>query len=112
MIVESGEQSSLYLIQRGTVRKQIKLAAIVVFVSLPGEKEQTLYIVLTKAQEILEPFYFWKVIESRKINVKNILNRIIYPVQNIFVIGDYISILGNIETIFRPDCNNRALNHK
>ena len=77
MIVESGEQSSLYLIQRGTVRKQIKLAAIVVFVSLPGEKEQTLYIVLTKAQEILEPFYFWKVIESRKINVKNILNRII-----------------------------------
>lgn len=57
MIVESGEQSGLYLIQRGTVRKQIKLATIVVFVSLPGEKEQTFYIVLIKAQELLEPFH-------------------------------------------------------
>lgn len=68
MIVESGEQSGLYLIQRGTVRKQIKLATIVVFVSLPGEKEQTLYIVLTKAQEFLEPFY----IGDSKLNLQKL----------------------------------------
>lgn len=39
----SGEQSSSYLIRRGNVRKQIKLATKVVFVSLPENEEQTFF---------------------------------------------------------------------